>query len=317
LCLKPKWITTRTSIKIPVIKKIVAIALIDIKKRNSKQIMNMNNQTIFKRSALLIFPVLLWGCFEDHASQFHLDDINQVEWAPPDPSSSSLVYSAELEADQTESKTISLVVQLIGAQTGEDRSASVAVAEDNSDATEGEFIEILNQNNEVVIPANSNHGEVEVEILAENIGNGRDVFYQLELQEGSELGVAVNMKDMNLSIEKDAVSFSAEFEGDQDDDPSGSSSLTGLSGPDVFTADLSVDNFAPESTFEWQVHYGTCADGEDVVGDAGAYPAFETDEDGAGSAEAELEERIYQDEQYHIRVQDDFLNLEIACADYE
>lgn len=160
----------------------------------------MKYQTIVKLSALLVLPLLMWGCFEDHASQFHLDDINQVEWAPPDRSSSSLSYTANLDADQTEPKTVSFTVQLIGAQTGSDRTAGVAVSD--TDADQGVQFELLDS--EVVIPANSNHGTVEVRILSDNIENGGIYSAILELQEGPELGVATNMKDMNLTIEKDS-----------------------------------------------------------------------------------------------------------------
>lgn len=155
-------------------------------------------RNMFKYSILLVLPLLFAGCFEDHASQFHLDDANQVEWAPPDRNSSSLSYTAELDAGQTDSETITLEVQLIGAQTDSDRSVFVAVNED--DAEEGEHFEITN--NEVVIPANSNHGEVEIVILSENIADGEELSAELELQEGDELGVAANMKDMSLTIEK-------------------------------------------------------------------------------------------------------------------
>lgn len=161
----------------------------------------MKSTHFFKFSAFLLLPFLLLGCFEEHATQFHLDDVNQVEWAPPDPSSSSLSYTAELDADQTEPVTIELEVQLIGAQTDSDRMAGVIVSE--TDADEGVHFELLS--NDVLIPANSNHGTVEVQILSENIANGESYSVLLELQETSELGVAVNMKDMDLSIEKDDV----------------------------------------------------------------------------------------------------------------
>ncbi len=270
-----------------------------------------------KLTSFLLAVLLVMGCdglFEDHASQFHLDDINQVEWARPNPASSSLSYTAEFEADQTDPKTVSLKVQLIGAQTGSDRSAGVAIVD--GDAVEGTQIDILNSNNQVVIPANSNHGTVEVGLNSENIGNGRDYFAQLELQEGEELEVAVNFKDMAFTIEKDAVSFTTDFELGDADDPSGSSDLTGLSIPDELIAEISVENFAADATFDWQVHFNTCNDGEDVVGDASEYPAFVTDDDGAGSADAELAERIFQADQYHLRIQDD-QGLEVVCSDYD
>ena len=157
-----------------------------------------------KLTSLLLAVLLVVGCdglFEDHASQFHLDDANQVEWAPPDRSSGSLSYTATLVADQAEDKTITFEVQLIGAQSGSDRVVGVAVSD--GDAVEGQDFEILNSNNEVVIPANSNHGNVDVQILASNIENGESVSTILELQEGPELGVAVNMKDLSLTIEKE------------------------------------------------------------------------------------------------------------------
>lgn len=156
-----------------------------------------------KLTSLLLAVLLVMGCdglFEDHASQFHLDDINQVEWARPNPASSSLSYTAELEAGQTEPEIVELTVQLIGAHAGSDRTAGVAVSD--TDATEGVHFELLNS--EVVIPANSSFGTVEVRILADNIADGESYSVTLELQEGPELGVAVNMKDMNLSIEKDS-----------------------------------------------------------------------------------------------------------------
>lgn len=276
----------------------------------------MKYKTIFKLASLLLTLSFFMSCdslFEDHASQFHLDDINQVEWAPPDPSSSSLSYTANIDTDQTEPQTVSLEVQLIGAQTGSDRSVGVAVAD--GDAAEGTHIEILNSNNQVVIPANSNHGTVEIQIITENIGNGRDYFAQLELQDGDELEAAANLKDMAFSIDKDEVSFSTDFALGDADDPSGSSDLTGLSIPDELRAEISVENFTSNATYDWQVHFNTCNDGEDVVGNEGDYPSFETDADGAGSTEAELGERIFQADQYHLRIQNN-LGLEVACADY-
>lgn len=156
-------------------------------------------KTILKLSAFLLLPLLLLsGCFEDHASQFHLDDVNKLEWAPPNPASSSLTYTAELDADQTESEVVSLEVQLIGAQNGSDRTAGVAVSE--TDADEGTHFELADS--EVVIPANSNSGTVEVRILSGSIANGESYSVTLELQEGTELGVANNMKDLLLTIEK-------------------------------------------------------------------------------------------------------------------
>lgn len=156
-------------------------------------------KTILKLSAFLLLPLLFTGCFEDHASQFHLDDANQLEWAPPNPSTGSLTYTATLDADQTDSETVSFTVQLIGAQSGSARTAGVTVSETNADA--GVHFEL--SSTDVVIPANSNSGTVDVQILSENIANGESYSLTLELQEGTELGVATNMKDLLLTIEKD------------------------------------------------------------------------------------------------------------------
>lgn len=160
----------------------------------------MKYQTVLKITTLLILPFLMWGCFEDHAAQFHLDDANQVEWAPPDRAATSNIYTynAEIEADQTDPKILTFEVQLIGAQTGSDRTAGVAISE--TDADEGVHFELLTT--EVVIPANSNHGEVEVQINSDAIENGDAFSVSLELQEGPELAVAVNMKDLFINVQK-------------------------------------------------------------------------------------------------------------------
>lgn len=155
---------------------------------------------MIKYSLILMLPLFMMGCFEDHASQFHLDDANQVEWAPPNRNSSSLSLTVELEADQTDQEVVILEVQLIGAHTDSDRNIFVTINNDETDAIEDTHYVI--SSNEVVIPANSSHGEVQVEILAENISNGEEFNIGLELQEGDELGVAKNMKDMHLTIVK-------------------------------------------------------------------------------------------------------------------
>jgi len=160
-------------------------------------------KSTLKLTSFILAIFLVVGCdglFEDHGSQFHLDDINQVEWARPNPASSSLSYTAELEAGQTEAKVVELTVQLIGAHSGSDRTAGVAVSD--TDAAAGTHFELLNS--EVVIPANSSFGSVEVRVLADNIADGESYYVILELQDGPELEAAVNFKDMNLSIEKDS-----------------------------------------------------------------------------------------------------------------
>lgn len=158
----------------------------------------MIHKTIYKLFALILMPLFIIGCFEDHASQFHLDDANQVEWAPPDRSTNSLSYSATIEPDQTDPLVLEFEVQLIGAQAGADRTAGVAVSE--TDGSEGVHFELLTT--EVVISSNSNHGQVEVQINSGALENGESFSFSLELQEGPELGVATNMKDLFVDVEK-------------------------------------------------------------------------------------------------------------------
>lgn len=158
----------------------------------------MLKQSKIKFVLLLLVPFLMLGCFEDHASKFHLDDINQLEWAPPNPSSSSLSATITVPADETETQTASFTVNLIGAHASSDRTAGVNVA--STDANEGVHFDLTST--EVVIPANSSFGEVEVIVHSENLNNGDSYSLTLELQPGSELEVAVNMKDLNLTIQK-------------------------------------------------------------------------------------------------------------------
>jgi hypothetical protein len=93
----------------------------------------MVNQSKITLALLLLVPFLMLGCFEDHASKFHLDDVNQVEWAPPNRNSASLSATVTIPADETETVTASFTVQLIGAHSGTDRSAGVTVASTNAD----------------------------------------------------------------------------------------------------------------------------------------------------------------------------------------
>jgi hypothetical protein len=158
----------------------------------------MLKQSKLKLAVLLLMPLLMLGCFEDHASKFHLDDINQLEWAPPNPNSSSLSATVTVAADETESQTASFTVNLIGAHAGSDRTAGVTVASTN--AQEGVHFEL--SSTEVVIPANSSFGQVEVIVHSDNFDNGDSYSLTLELQPGSDLGVATNMKDLNLTIRK-------------------------------------------------------------------------------------------------------------------
>jgi hypothetical protein len=160
----------------------------------------MFKQSKLKVSLLLLVPFLMLGCFEDHPSMFHLDDINQLEWAPPNRNSASLSATITVPADETETITRTFTVQLIGAHAGSDRTGGVAVA--STTANEGVHFEL--GSSEVVIPANSSFGEVDVIIHSENLANGDSYTATLELLPGTVLGVAENMKNLNLTIRKAA-----------------------------------------------------------------------------------------------------------------
>ncbi len=158
----------------------------------------MLKQSKIKFSLWLLVPFLMLGCFEDHPSKFHLDDINQLEWAPPNRNSASLSATITVPADETEPVTRTFTVQLIGAHAGIDRSGGVTVA--STTANEGVHFELASS--EVVIPANSSFGEVDVIIHSDNFDNGDSYTATLELLPGTELGVAENMKNLNLTIRK-------------------------------------------------------------------------------------------------------------------
>ena len=158
----------------------------------------MKYQTLIKFVLVLAVPFLLMGCFEDHAAKFHLDDINQVEWAPPNRNSANLSAIINIPAGETAQVTRTFTVQLIGAHAGADRSVGVTIA--STDAEEGFHLQLASS--EVVIPANSSFGEVDVIINAQNIADGESYSATLELLPGTELGVAPNLKNLNLSIRK-------------------------------------------------------------------------------------------------------------------
>ena len=265
----------------------------------------MKQRNVFKFGALLILPLLMWGCFEEN--EFDLSDANQVEWAPPDRSSSSLSDDIILDADQTESVTMSYEVQLIGAHADSDRSVGVAVNEDASEAIEGEHFEL--HTTTVTIPANSSSAEVEVEIFADAFENRDERFFQLVLQDGDELRAAPNMSDLDLDVEKLDVEFSADLEGTEDyEDVTGSIDVEGFAPDEMFVADISLEELAEQETYAWAIYRGSCEDNGDLVGDEADYPELETDEEEhSASAEAEVDVRLYQADDLNVRVFDDGL----------
>ncbi len=276
----------------------------------------MNRPNIFKLATLLVLPLVMWGCFEEQ--EFDLGDENQLEFAPPDPASGSLSYTATMDADQDESKTVEFTVQLIGGHEDHDRTASVAVDADASEAVEGEHFDLIDS--EVVIEANSSSDEVELEIYADAIDNDEELFLLLEIQGSDELEAAPNLSRLEVDLVKHEVEFEAELEGTEDyEDVEGTASIEGNTEDEMFTADISLEGLEEESSYPWAVYEGTCETNDGVVGDEGDYPALETDEEEtSASEEAEIDVRLYQDDDLHVRVYDEDLLGDdlVACQDF-
>ncbi len=274
----------------------------------------MNYSNLLKLGALLILPLMMWGCFEEQ--DFDLSDANQVEWAPPDPASSSLSDDIIFDADQTESEVHSYEVQLIGAQADEGRSVGVTVNEDASEAIEGEHFEL--QTTTVTISANSNNAEVDVEIMADAFENRDELFFQLVLQDGDKLRAAPNLAELDLEVEKLDVEFISDFEGTEDyKDVVGSIEVEGFAPEERFEADISLEGLAEQSSYEWALYRGTCEDmSDDVVGEEVDYPELETgEEETSASTEADVNVRIFQDDELNVRTYEDALLGEslVAC----
>ena len=163
------------------------------------------NRTILTLGILLILPAFLIGCFEEQRITLE-DHPPQVEWAPPNPNSADLEYTATVDSAQVadgESKDITLEVGLIGTQEPNDRTINFAVDEDESDAEEGVHFEILNDGNTATIPGNESFGDVNIRVHGDDLEPGQSVLAVLVLQESEDLGVAVNMSEMELTIERE------------------------------------------------------------------------------------------------------------------
>lgn len=266
----------------------------------------MKRNNLFKFGALLVLPLIVWGCFEEQ--DFDLSDVNQVEWAPPNPASGSLSYTANLDADQDDSKTLTFTAQLIGAQSGSDRSVSVAVNQDESSAVEGQHFDL--ESTTVTFAANSSQSEVDVVIYADAFENRDELGFQLVLQDGDELRAAPNLSALDVDVEKDDVAFSTDLEGtDNYEDVSGSADVEGFAVDERFEAEISLEELAEEESYQWGIYRGTCEDmGNDLVGDEADYPELETgEEETSASAEAEIDVRIFQADELNVRVYDDAL----------
>ncbi len=278
----------------------------------------MKRNNLFKFGALLVLPLIVWGCFEEH--DYDLSDVNQVEWAPPNPASGSLSYTANLDADQDDPKTLTFTAQLIGAHADQDRSISVAVDQDESSAVEGQHFDL--ESTTVTFAANSSQSEVEVVIYADEFDNRDELGFQLVLQDGDELRAAPNLASLDVDVEKDDVSFSADLEGTEDyEDVSGSIDVEGFAVDERFEAEISLEELAEEETYQWGIYRGTCEDmDDDLVGDEADYPDLETDEEEtSASAEAEVDVRIYQADELNVRVYDDGLlgSDLVICGDLD
>lgn len=161
----------------------------------------INRKSLKLGVALLLLPLLLVGCFEEELITY--DGPSVVEWEPPDRADNLLELTAALDPDQQEPEDITLGVQLIGPQENTDRTINVGVSEDASEAQEGVHFEILNDGNTAVIPANDSFGDVDIRIHADQLENGETLEAILVLEESDDLGVAENMREFELTIEKE------------------------------------------------------------------------------------------------------------------
>lgn len=146
----------------------------------------------------VVLALLTVGCFEDREQLF---EEQVLEWEPLDRSTNALDTTVELEADQSESETITLRMQYAGEQQPEDRTGTFKIHED-TDATEGEHFEVLSDK-EVTIPANSSFSEdIVIEIHADNIENGENFLVVLEITDDGDIGPMENYKVFFITIEK-------------------------------------------------------------------------------------------------------------------
>lgn len=145
----------------------------------------------FIRPAALVaaLAVLTTGCFEDLAGPY--DGPPLVEFAQVEGGYTAVVPDA--------AGTVTLTVNLIAPPQGSPVTVGVAVGGSASEGTHYTFPEGA----QVTIPANSNFGELPINILDGDIPAGETVELELELTESQDGSVegAENLDDFTLAIE--------------------------------------------------------------------------------------------------------------------
>lgn len=149
-------------------------------------------------TVLTVLAIALTGCFEDRDILF---EEQALEWEPLDKSTNDLDTTVELEADQTEAETVTLQIRYAGEHQPEDMEGTFEVHED-TDASEGTHFEVLTDS-PVTIPANSSFSEdIEVQVNADEIGNGESYMIVLEITDEGDILPMENYKDFVIEIEK-------------------------------------------------------------------------------------------------------------------
>lgn len=149
--------------------------------------------------AAFIILFLVPGCFDDREILF---DHQLFEWEPPNRATNALNTSIKLEADETDSRTISLRIQYAGAHVSHPLTAVYEVYAPETTATEGEHFRVVGDK-ALTVPANSSVSDaLELEILSAAIDPGDDYTIVLRITEDSDIPPMENYKDFTINISK-------------------------------------------------------------------------------------------------------------------
>ena len=96
-------------------------------------------------------------------------------------------------------QTISLTVNLIGAQRSTDTTVDVAVVGDETTAVEGDQYSFPN-GSQVTIPAGESSGELQILLPEGPLDNASATILQLELQDTGDVVAADNLDDFTVQI---------------------------------------------------------------------------------------------------------------------
>ena len=144
---------------------------------------------------LLLSP----GCFDDRKILF---DHQLLEWEPLNRATNALSTNIDLEADETDNRTVNLRIQYAGAHVDHSLTAAYEVYAPETTATEGEHFQILGDKI-LEVPANSSVSTpLELEILSGAIMPGDSYTIVLRITEDSDVPPMENYKDFTINISK-------------------------------------------------------------------------------------------------------------------